>query len=167
MASWQIHSKVPPPDPLPEPLTPEQVVGTWQVVSHFEWSTCPAPNDTYGDYAYTWLVGTAPDGSLRVDVEGTTAYPRLTGQLQADRVLLEGVRGGDTPTPAWTFTHASGDESKLFHGVLLDLRLHEGHLSGTRDATLYRPVEPTSIDPPMSGVELVPCQVRFAVDATR
>lgn len=152
----------------PQAPSLDQLTGTWQVVSRFQWSTCPAPSDTYGDYAYTWLIGTDATGALRVDVTGTTAFPAMTGHVHGGRIILEGTRGGtSTPTAAWTFAHPSGETSSLFGAATVDLALEGSKLVGSRDVVMYRDLRAGTAADPAVGVQLVPCVVRFDVSATR
>lgn len=149
-------------------LNTVDLVGTWQVVSRFQWSTCPAPNDAPGDFAYVWIVGADERGLLRVDVSGTTAFPRMSGEPRGDHLLLTGLRGGDaSPKSDWTFAHPSGDSSSLYGGSTVDLRLMQGELVGIRDVVMYRERVIAAEADGGVGVNLVPCTVRFAVRATR
>lgn len=144
---------------------PEQLVGTWTVTSRFQWSTCAPPNDIYGSYAYTWLIGTDKSGEVRVDVAGTTAFPSMTGRVRGGALLLEGTRGGSAPTPEWTIPQTGGLQSELFGVATVALVPVGGTLRGTRDVIMF--------DIPQAGgsanapAALRPCQVRFEVEATR
>ena len=146
------------------PHAPQELVGTWQVVTTFRWSTCPAPNDKGGLNAYSWLVSVKPDNTVEATVVGKTSYPRLTGSLKGDTLLLSGsmVRSPvDTPNGLVT---SDGAQYVAYRPRLVIAMTYDGtSLQGSRD--LVTLVGPVGITEGFNEYDL--CMVHHDVRATR
>lgn len=147
-----------------KPITPQDLAGTWQVVTTFRWSTCPAPNDKAGISAYSWLVNVKADNTVEATVVGKTSYPLLTGKLEGDSVLLSGemVRSPvDSPNSLMT---SDGEQWVNYRPRLFIALTFDGaSLHGSREmTTLVGPVATTD------GVnEYDLCMMHDDVRATR
>lgn len=69
---------------------PSDLAGTWFVTSTLTpnaWGCADEPKQVQG---YVWIVSVEKDGTISVAVQGETAYPKLTGKVTGDALLLTG-----------------------------------------------------------------------------
>ena len=152
------------PAQTPSPLNPQDLAGTWQVVTTFRWSTCPAPNDRAGVNAYSWLLSVQPDNTVEARVIGKTSYPVLTGRLEGDTLLLTGKLVRSPVDSANSLVTSDGEQFVNYRPRLFIAMVFDGsNLRGSRDlTTLVGPVATTG------GVnEYDLCVMHYDVRATR
>lgn len=92
------------------------LAGTWNVNSSFKGEgSCSDKREGTTD-SYIWIVSVGPDCGVSVNVQGTTAFPVLTGTLDGATIVLEGL--GEThsniftsiQTTSWFRLNVQGDQ---------------------------------------------------------
>ena len=144
--------------------TPQDLVGTWQIVTTFRWSNCPAPNDKGGVNAYSWLVSVKPDDTVEVAVVGRTSYPRLTGRLEGDMLLLSGEQVRSPVDGPNGLVTSDGTQYVAYRPRVAIAMAYDGtSLLGSRD--LVTLVGPVGITDGFNEYDL--CLVHHDIRATR
>lgn len=145
------------------------IAGSWSVVSTFTASTCGKPNDAGGVDAYSWLVSTDAAGTYNVAVQGTTAYPRLSGKPAGGALRLFGVESDGKVGPANAILASDGapfSDGRAAYRLGrsdLTLTLKDGALVGTRTVLLIEPLTPGAGQAPYYAA----CRVDYSIVAKR
>lgn len=127
---------------LPAPAVAQEITGTWNLVAKpGAINTCPGKAE---EAAYRWVV-TENGGEVSVRVQGETTYPKLTGRLSGDTLLLEGEGMGRLMATAYP-------------NAVFALTVKDRTLSGTRYLMHLKPAK-------QGGMTM--CLVTYAVSGSR
>lgn len=135
------------------------IVGTWNVTAtQTDVFTCSAAAGNAGSViAYVWIASGNVSGSLSVSAQGETAFPKLTGTITDDHVVLSG--------PGTTERHSNdlGTTYYLNTSSFFDLkRAADGSWTG------YRRYLGTDVTAGTDGImRVTPCFIDFAVVVKR
>jgi len=104
---------------LAVPASAQEITGVWNVITKPIFSSCTA-NDREEAGVFQWLMKENA-GTVKVDVQGETGYPKLTGTLRNGWVTVEG------PSKPGIFTGTD-----YLPNAVWMLQVHRQSLSGRR-----------------------------------
>ena len=152
-----------PATPTPVAITPDQIVGTWQVLSTYSSGSCPE-RMAGGTYAYAWMVSQDGAGQIVVAVQGNSSFGRLQGSIRDDRIRLGGAKNHDgTPEPEPAGVATDGPQLTVLPRTDFDLRLVDGELVGTREVVSWT----STLSEDNSTYTVLPCVLHYEVQGQR
>lgn len=153
----------PPMAPTTAALTPNLLIGTWQVTSRYRSGSCPE-NMGGGNHAYTWLVSQDTTGQVVVVVQGKSGFGELHGAISEGDLRLGAIANRDgAPAPERVGTATDGPQFSVMPRTDFDLRLDGADLVGTREVVTWT----STLSDDETSYTVLPCVLRYDVRGRR
>ena len=150
----------------PEPtggLTPDQLVGSWDVTTRYQWGSCP-DGMAGGSYAYSWLVSSEQGGDITVVTQGNSSFAQLRGALDGDRLWLGAPRNhAGAPEPTVIGVKSDGPTLAILARTDFSLHMVNGELVGDREVLTWS----TTLSEDGSTYTVLPCVLHYEVHGQR
>lgn len=150
-------------DVVSDDLSPEQLVGTWQVSATFRDGSCPQQLKG-GSFAYTWLISSVADGGVAVSVQGKTSYAELRGTVTQGVLQVGGeANAGGASDPSVIVAPPGGPQLAVLPRTDFRLQRAGDSLVGTRELVTWT----STLTDDDTTYTVLPCVLHYDVRATR